>query len=431
MRSLTLSTFLLTLPMAAWAAPDAAQTAAICQGRATCKIAKTYDGGRSASAAPLTVVEASLGLEDKPDEPKEGCHTNGNTLDGGREYWLIDGSAPPRQLLKLCNDGYGASSVGEDEVTVGPNRLVHWQTGGSAWRWVSTITYTLSPWRAVAERTCSYHNSSEKSGITTDLDFVTMTVRSIAKDSTKENDMGCPEWPTSTSGRFSPAPEPGVFGGYDIIQPALGDNAKVPAGTAIGDCVPAMTTAGVNGFIVYGKPAPKDQAAEVKVIAQSLGSLVVQVFDPTAVHQPAPVNGSWINLPHIEVWVGHNGEQIRTRLPLAELSQIGVDLSGRIYQGVGKKTALPTVERWEASDASGRPLTLLRLSWESEYALLNGVALVYSQADAGRQARLVSTTGIVNNRPLYVPSIVSLSDDSFVKRPGLCRIRDGRLSISD
>ena len=55
--------------------------------------------------------------------------------DGGVEYWLLDGKATPKQVLQLCNDGYGSSGVGEDEVEVGPNRLVHHQYGGSSWRW--------------------------------------------------------------------------------------------------------------------------------------------------------------------------------------------------------------------------------------------------------------------------------------------------------
>jgi hypothetical protein len=41
--------------------------------------------------------------------------------------------------------------------------------------------------------------------------------------------------------------------------------------------------------------------------------------------------------------------------------------------------------------------------------------------EAGRQTRLVATTGIANNGPLYVPTIVPLAE-------GRCGVRDGRLS---
>jgi hypothetical protein len=48
----------------------------------------------------------------------------------------------------------------------------------------------------------------------------------------------------------------------------------------------------------------------------------------------------------------------------------------------------------------------MRLKWLNENEFLNGIAILYSQAEAGNQARLVATTGIVKNRPLYVPDIM-------------------------
>ena len=422
-------------PRGAAAAPDAAQAAAICQGRSTCTIGKSHDGGKSPAGSALTVVEVHLGLKDKPEDVRDGCRSGDDKVDGGVEYWLLDGTAAPKQLLKLCNDGYGAAGVGEDEVTVGPNRLVHTQSGGSAWRWDGTYTFTLSPWRVTSERDCSYHNVSEASGTETDIDYATMTVRSIAKDRTnKNNDVGCPDWPAGASEHFTLQPAAGLFGAYDIVTPFLGTDPtsfKIPSGTAIGDCAPAMTTAGANGFVVHGKPAATAEAAEIRAVALSLSSLLIQVFDPAAATQAAPAGGSWINLPHLELWIGRNGENLRTRLSLDDLFQIGVDLDGRVHEGVGNKTALPSVERWQARDASGRPVIVLRLSWADQYALLGGAALVYSQAEAGKQARLVATTGIVNNRPLYVPDIVRIGRRDDGPQPGRCLIRDGRLSIAD
>lgn len=424
----------MTFPLAVSAAPDSAQVSAICQARSTCTIGKSHDAGKSPAGSALTVVEVRLGLKDKPEDSGDGCRA-GDKLDGGIEYWLLDGTAAPQEVLKLCNDGYGAAGVGEDEVTIGPNRLVHDQSGGSAWRWDASYTFTLSPSRLIAERDCSYHNALPGSGTTTDIDYRTMTVRSIAKDSaSKSDEIGCPDWPAGASERFTPQPATGVFGAYDIIGPFLGDDpdaSRIPSGIAIGDCVPAMTTAGANGFIVYGKPAVAAQAAEIRTVAQQFNSLVIQVYDPTAAGQPAPAGGSWINLPHLEIWVGRNSEYLRTRLPLHDLSQIGVDLNGRVYQGLGEKEPMPSVERWQARDESGRPVTVLRLTWADQYALLRGVALVYSQADAGRQARLVATTGIVNNLPLYMPDIISISRRETGPQPGRCVVRDGRLSIAD
>lgn len=139
--------------------------------------------------------------------------------------------------------------------------------------------------------------------------------------------------------------------------------------------------------------------------------------------QLASLKGSWINLPHAEVWIGLNTYGFRTRLPANELTQIGVDLNGKVYAGVGKKETLPAVERWQALDGAGRPVVVMRLTWPDEMKFLYGIAIVYSQAEAGKQVRLVATTGIVNNRPLYVPDIMSLSGE------GNCRVRNGLLSL--
>src|SRR5688500_1350258 len=101
---LALSAFLLMLPTALSATPDAAQTATICGQRTTCKVEKTHDAGKSPAGTPLAVAEVRLGLADKPEESDEGCRTGGGIPDGGTEYWLLDGGKPPARLLKLCND---------------------------------------------------------------------------------------------------------------------------------------------------------------------------------------------------------------------------------------------------------------------------------------------------------------------------------------
>ena len=419
---------LFLFPLTASAA-DPAQTAAICGQRSTCAIARSHDAGKAASGASLTVEEVHLGLRDKPDDTGEGCR-NGDEFDGGVEYWLIESATPPRRILKLCNDGYGAAGVGDDSVEIAANRLVHTQSGGSAWRWDSVVTYSLAPWQAVSERSCNFHTSIETTGTTTDLDFTTRSVRSLAKDSRKKDvELGCPDWPPETSATLTPEPAPGLYAAYNLVVPGTtGDALALPSGTAIGDCVPAMTTAGANGFLVYGKPSAPGQVAEVKTVATSLQELVIQVLDPTAPTQPAPAGGSWIDLPHVEIWIGLNGEEVRTRLGVDDLHQTGVDLAGKVHEGVGRKGPLPSVEHWPAKDEAGRPVVVLRLRWADDYALLHGVALVYSQADAGKQARLVATTGIANNRPLYVPSVVPLSDRNIEPRPGTCHLGDGLLS---
>ena len=420
-------------PLCALAAePSAAQKSAICGSRTTCAVAKTFDAGKSPAGDVLAVVEVHLGLKDKPDDaPDSGCQ-NGDKYDGGVEYWLLDGSAPPKRILKLCNDGYGAAGVGEDDVTVGANQFVHRQMGGSSDRWDSTVTFSLSPFRALSERDCSYSNLSPNNGALTDIDYLTMSVRSIAKDSAAKwgDDVGCPTWPPGASEHFTPEPGPNLLGAYDLVVPIVGTEVpapKIPSGTVIGNCVPAMTTAGANGFIVFGEAAAADQAAEIRVVAESLSSLTIQVYDPAAAGQTSA--SSWVNLPHVEIWTGLGTEGNRTRLQFNQLAQIAIDLNGKVYPGVGKKEAPPTVERWQGRDSAGHPVTVLRLTWAKGMEFLYGGAVVYSQAVAGKQARLVATTGIVKNHPLYVPDIISLPNGMVEPKPGVCSIHDGRLML--
>lgn len=428
MKPLLFAAGLSLLPLAALAVPDAAQTAAICGTRTTCKVGKTYDAGKSHAGAPLSVVEIHLGLSEKPKDQDQGC-INGSARDGGVEYWLLDGNATPKQVLQLCNDGYGSSGVGEDEVEVGPNRLIHRQSGGSAWRWSMDITYSLAPFRALTEQDCSYHNGSERSGTLTVIDYRTRMVRALAKDSTRRDlGVGCPSWPKPPQ-TFAARIDAETVGAYPVVAPGLPGKASIPAGTALGNCVPGMTTAGDNGFVVWGKPAAADQAAEIRTIGVGSNSLIVQVFDPAA--GAAPSGGSWIHQPHLEVWVGRNDEQINTMLPLGQMTQTGITLDGVVHRGVGKSGAPPSVERWVARDERSRPVTVLRLVWPDEFALINGVTVVYSQAEAGKQVRLVATAGFAGNRPIYVPDVQPLAGSPSTSDSGLCRVQGSLLVVID
>ena len=332
----------LAVPAAASAAPDPAQTAAMCGKRASCKVAETFDAGKSPTGTPLSVVEIRLGLADKPRDHEQGCLA-GNGRDGGVEYWLLDGTAAPKQVLQLCNDGYGSSGVGEDEVQVRPNRFTHWQTGGSAWRWTTTLTSSLVPLQVLGELSCSYHNGAEQTGTKTYIDFDTLVVRSIAKDSrVKDLSIGCPDWPTGPARNFSPEPEKGVYGAYNLVSPARRDTPDVPAGGTIGDCTSAMTTAGAGGFVVFGTPAPRAQAAEIKVLPTGLHTLLIQGSRPPSPRTSRRRRAAPGSTSH----TSKSGSVTTrlytyTQLPLAELLQAGIDLEGKVYRGVGRAGVLP------------------------------------------------------------------------------------------
>jgi hypothetical protein len=327
--------------------------------------------------------------------------------------------------LKLCNDGYGSSGVGTDEVTIEPNRLIHFQFGGSAWRSEVNETFSLSPLRLISRAGCGYNFLVPKTMSLSMQDYTTMRSRFVIDDPEyeKEAQAGCPEWPSDDN--FRPRPAVGLVAAYSIFRNERGlarDAPPLPSGVTLDSCLPAMTTTGAHGFLTMGNAAPPGEGAEVRLLAETSGSLLVQVFDPLAVQ---PSGG---DRPHVEAWTAR--QDPRSMTPLAErLSQTIVELDGTVHAGAGKTIPLPTVERWEARDASNRPVIVLRITWPA-YTFLDGIAVAYSQAKNGRQVRIVATTGIENGRPLTLSGTTSLF--AAAKMGGevgvpACVLHDGRL----
>jgi hypothetical protein len=414
------------------------QKAAICGQRSSCKIAAVTAAGSDESGAKLSIAQVTFGVADKgEDAPEDGCLSQDQDSDernGGYEYWLLRADDAPRMVLALCNDGYGAAGVGLDEVKIGKNRLMHTQEGGSADRWSGTTTYSLSPWRVLAERDCSFHTLTPWSGTLTDIDYDSLQARAVkmrtgdAKQMQEDDTIGCPDWP---SGAFGPTPGPKVYGALVVPAP-LGEGATdLLKGTVLGDCALILRSDGKAGFLVYGKAAPDAAAAEVKAVAVAYNHLVVQVYDPSAQAAAAAAAGkSWIHAPHVEVWTSEDAANDDPDAPPAKLyHQVGVGLDGKVNAGAGDP-ALPTVTRWNAKDEQGRDVTVLDIAWSDEYALLDGIGVVYSQSEAGKQARLVSNAGIVKNKPLFLPSEWSVGapakdGPSFPS----CAVKNGVLAV--
>jgi hypothetical protein len=92
--------------------------ATLCKDRKPCTLVKPTPAGKDAQGRALTVIELNLGPKN-PDN--DGGNERFNCRPYGREFWVrTAGVAEPRRVLSLCNDGYGASGVGEDEVKIGP-----------------------------------------------------------------------------------------------------------------------------------------------------------------------------------------------------------------------------------------------------------------------------------------------------------------------
>ncbi|MGA2018874.1 MAG: hypothetical protein ABSH26_18190, partial [Opitutaceae bacterium] len=194
------------------------------------------------------------------------------------------------------------------------------------------------------------------------------------------------------------------------------DAAQYRSGTPLGSCAVRVGTTDTPGFGVYGTPLV-ERRAELRMIAADRQTLVLQLYDP----QPAPAGTSWVQSDHLEIWTGKDRSGEHNRLEVAATAQIGVDLDGKVYAGVGKP-ALPVVKHSKTIDESGRPVHLFELRWPDDEALAAGVAVAYSQADRGRQSYVFATTGIVRNRPLYLPA--------FSELPLSCDLVEGRWNIT-
>src|SRR5665213_2449695 len=87
--------------------------------------------------------------------------------------------------------------------------------------WDRVVAYSLSPWRALWERGCSYRKGAAVNGTATDIDYASLIVRSVDKDTTAPGGAGCLAWPAA----FGVTPAPGVRGGYDVAAPILDKEA--------------------------------------------------------------------------------------------------------------------------------------------------------------------------------------------------------------
>lgn len=105
-----------------------------CSDERPCSVTQEFKA--DSNAVPIRVYELSQGEKDL---------STGGTCEL-REFWARVGKkGKPRLVLSLCNDGYGSAGVGEDEVQVKPNKVIHEQIGGAQQRWVVNRELQLNP----------------------------------------------------------------------------------------------------------------------------------------------------------------------------------------------------------------------------------------------------------------------------------------------
>ena len=361
----------------------------VCGARRTCRIAKTTPAGRSASGAPLVVAEVRFGIADKPEgAPDQGCTVEDGENDGGAEYWLIEDKTV-RRLLSSCNGSYGTAG-GEDAVEISDNRFSSSSTGGSAQRFEEHRTVQLSPLRV--------------------LSFSQSLFRAAADPSfRRDSNTDVPTMTTRETVSFGDDQE----SAFALPMPKL--ETAIPPSTPLGDCAMRVGPDNLGDFLTFGKLDPR-RRPELRLLAVTGSELVVQIYDPA----PAPQGQSWVHSDHIEIWTAdESGKEDGVRADPAKVSQIGIPLKdAHAYAGVGRPQ-LPQVAAFAAADEPGRSVTVLDMRWPATI-LDRGVAVVYSQAENGRQVRLFATTEIDRNRPVHLPEPAGL--------PVTCGVRHGRLT---
>ena len=324
------------------AAADAGLAKAACAGEKGCRLVEKHTAGKG-----LTVVKLAL-----KRTPEDAC-------DPFR--WVLVSTQPPatQRLADLCNDGYGAAGMGEDEVEVKKGRFVHAQSGGSSWRWTNVREVSLAPVRVVG----AAH-------------------RQPAADAPPPED-------AALEYDFLPIPRL-------ALPPELGDGWRT---TELAGCALRLDSSGrrsendpVPGFLVHGKPGQAGDA-RVAVLADEQ-HLYVEIHDDRWQSGAA----RWIFDDHLELWLAEKAPRYMTHClapgDAGKAVQWGIRLAdGKVFAAAGKPSG--TLDVVVVPPAAGGPARVrIRLPEKTD-----ALTLVYSDSDDGKtQERLLATSKLAGGK---------------------------------
>lgn len=396
----------------------------LCSGRSPCFLGEARAAGTSTGREPLVVAEVVLAPEppDTGGSPWRSPFSARELGIEGRcvpyEYWLVtlngEGSLVRHQpLARFCNDGYGASGMGENMLEVGDNRIYLSRMGGSAWRWDTGMLAQLSPFRRLTERHGGYHSLGSNS-IDEEWDWVAFR--------------GTGRWesPRCLEGTEYPPSEGAEMRRYryTLIPQVSIPNlpAEEPwASTSLGDCSLMVDAAGSSGYVIHGQPSgPIDARFRVLVVGER--TIVVEVWDDWWVHQAE----SWLYSDHLELWVSpHAPADYYATSPCLTESHEAVQWAimlqeGQVIPAHGDPAVSLTVRRYDLGEG------YIRVAIELPEGMGQGITLVYSDSDDGTtQERLIATSDLV------YPDAYSLGK-TFLVTPqmAVCQVVEGELRVS-
>lgn len=391
---------------------DQATKESLCKDRPGCRIERTYEAGTGESDERLEVIELAIDNPPNMDFPcrphRQEIYLSSVT---GKDRTYVTDLQP---LMALCNDGYGASGVGEDVFEVSDNQLVHAQYGGSAWRWDTTTKVQLSPLKVTNRSTCSFHNLSPGFDAT-EWNLKDFILRGHRKrfacgpdgfaDTDEDAELGCTLDVAHTT-----------FDAIPIVEIALPE--KDAASVVVGDCGARADASGKAGYITHGKPGEAKDAT-LSAIFTDETTLVVTVVDDIFYES----GGSWVTSDHLELWTGPSGDN-NCEDALAQPTQWAVmPMDGMLIKAHGPDAKSPP--RVEAhlnvvEPKAPTPMTFVIRFAEKPQRL----TVVYSDSDDGRtQERLIATSAVAfgKNETLGESTIVP-------KEAAQCQLKDGVIS---
>ncbi|MEO7328429.1 MAG: hypothetical protein ABI193_07625 [Minicystis sp.] len=438
-----------TIPSAAPVAPAAssAPTAApatrsdlaslLCKDGRICEIRHDRAAGQDGAGKKLRVVSVYRGVDDMgqplpPSEPDAGPPPLG-IEEKAREdiispalgysacqrfdYWLLSESTQglPRAtlLVTVCNEGHGASGMGEDTITVRDNHLSFTTTGGSNWRGGMTKEISLSPLRVLSVSSDSYwtmgYNHESRRWSWDDFSGTVSWQSPLCRADGSTPDPDGPPG-SDTKDTYGYAPIPAVDFEGDFASSGWKD-------TAIDRCSLQLDAGGARGFVTHGKAGAASDAS-MKVVASKHNELFVEVQDDKWVGPSA----SWVKDDHLELWLAKElpsyfNQCLEKDLPRPQ--QWGIRIAdGKVFAGAGKPDEKAiTVEKVALSNGGAR----LKIGLPKGMA---AISLVYSDSDDGKsQERLLATSKLVHGKVETLGALQIIESKSAV-----CRTEGGKLT---
>lgn len=386
------------------AAPAAGQDTVntLCQQREGCTIRAVFVAGAGHDGRRLSVAALTL---PSPDDVV-ACQPY------AEEYWLLPDGAKPVRVLALCNDGYGASGIGEDIVSVSDNRLTHQQIGGSAWRWSTTRSLQLDPLRVVSEQQTGEW--------------------AIGPNWWQENW----DWP-SLAGEaewWAPAcgdaPDPMLepVDGYRYSPIPMAQPADLPADLDTADLGTCATQFDADrpGHVIWG------EAGEAFADGSWMRMLMIAPNDMiVTVRQTGPGFGaeSWLHDDHLELWLAPYQSYFDHCLEEGDgLRQWAVRLTdGEVITAFGDPTDPPVVRSHTVRADGADPETVIVTTRLGLPDWAQAVTAVYSRGDGeARQVWMAATSALEYGVAPTVGATRTLPAGSLA-----CVVRDGWLDLID